>query len=170
MTTDPIVMRPVRTRGTSVLAPEFFQIAYVTTDLDEAQRVMKARYGIAEFTIIENDLPDGRGAVRIAVAWVGDVMVELIQAKGDVAFYTSTLPAEGFAIRHHHYGYFIGSDAEWDRLHQQFERDGWPIVFSSVAPDFLRVSYVEAPELGHYLEYIQPTEAGKTFFANVAAS
>jgi hypothetical protein len=153
-----------------VLAPEFFQIAYVTTDLDEAMRVMKARYAIADFTMLENDLPDGSGTIRIAVAWVGGVMLELIHAKAEGTIYTAILPAQGFAIRHHHYGYFIGSDPEWDRLHDQFRRDGWSIVFAGEVPDLLRVTYVEAPELGHYLEYIQPTEAGKAFFANVAAS
>ena len=47
---------------------------------------------------------------------------------------------------------------------------GWPIAHQTLGGDFIDAYYVEAPELGHYLEYVRPLQAGIDFYAAVPAN
>lgn len=156
-----------RPMGTA-LAAEFFQIAYVTTDIEKACEVFGQRYGTHHFTPIDTQLPQG-GALKIRVAWHGNMMIELIEANGEGAqLYRSFLPADGFAIRHHHFGFLVADDAQWDALHATCKTQRIPIEVAGTFGDSLRFFYVKAPELGHYLEYVQLYEGGRAFFGSIA--
>ena len=167
---DFIVPRPASQAFGTALCAEFFQIAYVTNDIERACEVFASNYSIASFTPLEQDTPGG-GLLKMRLAWAGGVMIELIEARGAGAeLYNGVLPAEGFAIRHHHVGYLVADDREWQALQNTLEEKGMPIEFGSNLDGVLRFIYVRSPELGHYLEYVQLYEAGKGIMQGVAAN
>jgi len=148
------------------LAFELFQTAYVTSDLKHATQLLGDRYGIGQWTIF-----DPGGGMQIGLAWVHGHQIEIIQAVGTgIALYTDWLPqTDDFAIRLHHFGYYIHDDAEWVAMEQMLEREGRPIIFGGDG-GFMQFAYVDAPELGHYLEYVYPSAEGKAFFESVASN
>jgi hypothetical protein len=156
--------------GEGLLKAEHFQIAYVTSDAARACQVFRDRYGVKEFGPLDAATPDG-GQIHIELAWVGGVMFEIIQASGPgTDFYNDRLPTDGFAVRHHHFGYLTHDEAEWDALQEEIRRGGWTVAMRGRMEGFMRYCYVEAPELGHYLEYFLLDPAGVAFFENVPAS
>jgi len=164
-----IVGRPVAkfSPGQGLLRNDCFQMAYATSDLDRACQVFADRFGITKFRRLEGPLAAG-GHIRIELAWVGGTMYELLRAEGPGSdFFMNLLPSKGFAIRHHHLGFFIENLADWAALEAEIERGGWPICSKSHNVGFLRACIIEAPELGHYLEYILPEPAGVAFFEGV---
>ena len=156
--------------GTGLLRNDHFQMAYVTNDLDRASDVFRNRYGIKEFRGLAGKLPTG-GDFSIALAWAGGIMFELMHMQGPgTAFYNDRLPADGFAIRHHHLGYFIPDETAWKALEHEIERDGWKVALKVDTAGFLRAWYVETPELDHYLEYMYLEAGGIEFFNTVPSS
>jgi hypothetical protein len=162
---------PERTaQRNQILRNDHFQVAYVTNDLARACRTLSDRYGIKGFRDDGGQLPAG-GQMNLALAWAGGIMFELIEASGPgAALYNERLPAEGFAIRHHHLGYLVRNEEAWNALEQEIDRDGWTVALKDSAVGFYRAIYVDAPELGHYLEYILPEPGGIAFFESVPVS
>lgn len=163
--------RPLATLSPPTLLAglEHFQCAYVTNDLDRACDVLSRQFGLGRFDFIEGDLADG-GTIRVAFAWAGGTMYEIIDADGAAAsFYTKRLP-DDFAIRFHHLGFLLPDVEAWEAMRRTFAEQGRPVVFETLNPGFMDAIYVEAPELGHYLEYILPAEQGMAFFGAVPAS
>ena len=166
------VKRPAVTLnpGNGLFRNDHFQVAYATNNIERACRVLGERYGIKEYRSLEGQLPAG-GHVHIELAWAGGTMYELVQGSGPgTEFYRSVLPMNGFAIRHHHLGYFIHDQAAWDALQNEIERGGLKVVFENKVEGFINACYIEAPELGHYLEYLFPEPAGIAFFDSVPCS
>jgi hypothetical protein len=162
----PVLLNP----GSGVLRNDHFQMAYVTNDIERACDVFRQRYGIKAFQTMGGATPAG-GEIRVELAWAGGTMYELVHASGPgTDFYNNRLPAEGFAIRHHHLGFFVQDQEGWDALLQEIERDRWPVAYAMDMEDFIFVRYIEAPELGHYLEYMYPAPAAVEFFENVPRS
>jgi hypothetical protein len=146
---------------------EQIQSAYVTNDIDRARDVLRARYGLASFHDLTAHLPEG-GDIEVSLAWAGRTLYELISARGPgTEFYTNNLPKTRFAIRHHHLGFLVPDEKAWDTLERQIARDAWRIVFQRDAPQFMRACYIEAPELGHYLEYLLLRPAAVALFESV---
>lgn len=150
-----------------LLRTEHFQMAYATNDIDRACDIFKDRYGIKAFRRLEGRLPAG-GDIRVELAWVGTIMYELITASGPGSdLYVGRLPGDGFAIRHHHLGFLIHDVAEWNALMREIERGKWIMPSRSSNPGFMQSCFVDAPELGHYFEYLFPEPAGLAFFEDV---
>ena len=153
--------------GAGLLRRHHFQVAYVTNDLDSACKVFGPHYGIERFSFLEGPMAAG-GEIRVAFAWAGGTMYEIIDAKGPgTGFYTSSLPSAAFAIRFHHLGFLIHCQDDWLALEQEVEQRGMSIVFESRTPGFMDAIYIEAPEFEHYLEYILPHPSGVAFFEAV---
>ncbi len=169
---ESTVVRPEMSNapGKGVLRSDHFQIAYVTNDLEQAAAVFSERYGIAAFYGMEAEHPEG-GSIKIKLAWAGGVMFELIEAKGPgTQFYTSRLPEDRFAIRHHHLGFLVNSMADWTALIDELAQKNMPIVFEGHTEGFMRFCYAYAAEVDHYLEYFLLEQAGIAFFQSVPAS
>lgn len=151
---------PVYDPGRSLLMNEHYQIAYVTNDIQKAVSVFRNRFGISDFRTSDNDLPDG-GTVSIRAVWIGNMMYELCSGTGPgMELYTDWAPANGdFVLRFHHFGYLVESDADWLALEEEIGRGAWKVRTKSDIPGFFRGCYVEVPELGHFLEFVQPREA-----------
>lgn len=158
---------PLIAHHSGLLRKDQFQVAYVTNDIDRACKILGERYGIAKYDYIRGDMPQG-GKIAVALAWAGGTNYEIIEAYGDeAAFYNERLPAEGFAIRFHHLGFLVHDRSAWHALEREFEEGGWPIVSRQEGNGLMDAYYVEAPELGHYLEYIYPLPVGLEFLKNV---
>ncbi|MCJ8158556.1 VOC family protein [Sphingomonas sp. LaA6.9] len=146
-----------------LLRADQFQIAYATNDIDAACAIFRNRFGIDAFRRLEGPLPAG-GRIRVELAWVGTVMYELLTASGPgSALYMDRVPDNGFAIRHHHLGLLIHDAAQWAALAREAERVGTPLLNLRHNEGFMRTCFVDAPTLGHYLEYIFPEPAGLEF-------
>lgn len=151
-----------------VLCAEHFQMAYATNDIEQACDVFAKRLGIREFRRLEGPLAAG-GHIRIELGWVGTLMYELMTASGPGSeIYVGGLPpGDGFKLRHHHLGYLIQDQAQWDALMARAGRDGFAVPYANNNPGFLRACFIEVPVLGHYLEYVFPEKAGLDFFNGV---
>ena len=150
-----------------LLRAEQFQMAYATNDIDRARTLFAERYGIAAFRSLEGALPAG-GRIRVELAWVGSIMYELLTAEGPGSeIFMVRLPREDFAIRHHHLGFLIHDEHEWHALHTGIRSTGRTLLSQSSTPGFMQSCFVDAPELGHYLEYLFPEPAGLAFFESV---
>jgi hypothetical protein len=161
---------PMFAPGRGLLRSDHFEIAYATNDLPRAKAIFAERYGITRFTPLEGPLPQG-GHIQIELAWAGGVMYELLTASGPGSeVYVEKLPAHGFAIQHHHFGYLVHDADEWQALEQEIERAGWTLRVNANIEGFMRQIFVEAPELGHLLEYLWPEPAGLAFFDSVPSN
>jgi len=154
--------------GHGLALAEHFQMAYATNDIDQACAFFSQRLGIREFRRLEGQMPAG-GHIRVELAWVGALMYELITASGPGSdVYVGRLPKDGgLVIKHHHLGYLIHDQTQWDALLEGAARDGFIVPYANETPGFLKACFVDVPQLGHYLEYIFPEPAGLDFFANV---
>jgi hypothetical protein len=153
------------TAGNGLYADRHFQNAYTTRDIDAAARMFAERHGIASFHFIR-DIPLGPDAtIHIALAWAGDVMIELIQPNGSGDnLYSTTLPPDGQLIRFHHLGHLVADDAGWERICTAADHSGLPIALKGCNYG-LNYLYLDAKaELGHYLEYVYLTGDSLHFF------
>lgn len=148
---------PVFDPAKGLLHNDHFQLGYITNDIERAADVFRQRFGVARFRANDDTMTNG-ATIRVRSVWIGRMMFELFSGAGpDMAFYTDSAPPSGdFVLRFHHFGYLVPDDASWDALESQLAEGDWPVRKRSDIPDYLRVCMVEAPELGHFLEFIQP--------------
>ena len=154
--------------SSGLLGAEHFQIAWATNDIGAAQNIFAQRYGVKNWTKLAGQIPAG-GHIHVELAWVGGVMVELMTASGQgSAIYMSRLPTEeGFQLKLHHFGFMLGSDAEWDTLMMEVAAKGHIMPHVSQNNGFMKSCFIDAPDLGHYLEYVCPEPLGRDFFETV---
>lgn len=150
----------------------FFQIAYVATDIDQAVEVFARDYGIPSFAVsrdVQIDTRGGKATLHFALAYVGGQQIELIQpAAGADRPYREALPTEGFAIRLHHLGHLVTREEEWNQIKTAIAVRGLDTPVAGVFGDLMHYLYADTRnELGHYLEYMYQTEAGRDMFAHV---
>jgi hypothetical protein len=141
---------------------QHIQVAYVTNDLDAAMALLKKDYGTPGFFEMSNiqpgEDPAGRPHLKIALANVGGVEIELIEPIGDTApLYKDFLPeGDALAIRFHHVCNRIDGPLEnWEAHIASLDFDKHPIVFQGELGDMLRYIYTdETDALGHYVEHL----------------
>ena len=148
--------------ASGLLRAEHFQMAYVTNDLDRACDLFGAQLGIRAWASLG-------GQARFA--WVGTLMYEIICASGPGSdIYMDRLPqTDGFALKHHHLGFLIQNQQQWDGVLANAAQHGWAVPYKGVNP-LVEVCFVDVPDLGHYLEYLYATPVGLDFFASVPRS
>ncbi len=150
-----------------------YQICYVTLDLDAGMRRITALHGIERFRI-KRDVRGLPGMPEMAMhqahVFIGAMQIELIQpAGGDDSLYRDFCAADGRAIRHHHFGMWIDSAAEYGALRPALERHHIPVVFEAVIPNVGGAIYADTrASLGHYLEYVHlNAEVKRSYYAEV---
>lgn len=139
-----------------MLIGRHYQNAYVTHDLDKARDVLRKRAVIRLETEYEGKIPiqtaSGETYMdnRLALLWIGDLQVELIQpVGGEVGFYRDALPRSGILAFHH----IAMRVPDWDGFRAGLDNQPYPLVFEGEAGS-LKFLYLDArAELGHYLEY-----------------
>ena len=158
--------------GNGVYLSRFFQIAYVTRDLDRAVDMYQRRFGIRSFYFQRGNRLDEHTTTDFALAWLGDVMVELIQPFGmGNSFYEVMLGPDEIGMRLHHLGHLVSDRDEWNRLQDRFKHEGYAIPLQGSIEGFLSYLYVDArAQTGHFLEYILCEPAGHAYFEAVPRS
>ena len=155
---------PVYAPGAGLLRNDHFQMAYATTDIDRACALFEQRYGIKEWRRLEGPLAAG-GQIRIELGWAGGTMYELVWAEGPGSeVFSAGLPTEGFAVKHHHLGFYVPTAEAFEAIKAEVAAQGLKILHITDVPGFMQAIIVDTPELGHYLEYLFPAEAGVAFF------
>jgi hypothetical protein len=144
----------------------FFQLGYVTRNLDAAMADFRRRFGPAEFQIIQGT-PQHPHTRRIALTWIGETMTELIEPDPAVqSLYVDALPpAANGEIRFHHIGCLT---RDYDETMRRIRADGYatPLVVSY--GEVLDCVYADTrAQLGHYLEYIRLGEEGRKWFESI---
>ena len=148
---------PVFDPAKGLLHNDHFQLGYITNDVERAAELFRVRFGVTAFRASDDAMPNG-ASMRVRSVWIGRMMFELFSGWGpDMEFYTDPAPPDGdFVLRFHHFGYCVPDDAAWEALERQLSAGGWTVRRRSDIPGYLRVCMVDAPELGHFLEFIQP--------------
>lgn len=144
----------------------FFQHAYVTNDMARAKQQFADRWGVQSFLEFESqlDLATPRGTedaqLRIALAFVGDLQIELIEPQGGsgAAIYSQALPSSGYKVVWHHFGYRLPRHPEaWQEFRSSVGGPKYPIAIEGhLRSEYgeLRFAYLDTfAELGHYSEY-----------------
>ena len=140
----------------------YSQTAYVTNDMQQALAVFRDHYDVTSFYVFANDAPgmvqsDG-AQLKIALAVVGGVEIELIEPQGHTApMFSAPLPSDGsFAIRFHHIAYRIEGDLSDFEAHMaSIDSEKHPVIWSGSLGDVMRFAYTdERALLGHYVEHV----------------
>ena len=153
--------------GTSSLLAQFFQHAYVTNDMQRAKAQFADRWGVRSFlefdSALELQTPRGNESaqLRIALAFVGDLQIELIEPLGGAGaqIYRQVLPPNGYKVTWHHFAYRLpqGVDA-WRMFRSRVGTADYPLAIEGhVSSEYGAVRFVYLDtysELGHYSEYI----------------
>jgi Glyoxalase/Bleomycin resistance protein/Dioxygenase superfamily len=140
----------------------YSQTAYVTNDMEKALAVFRDQYDVPSFYVFANDAPgmvqsDG-AQLKIALAVVGGVEIELIEPQADTApLFSALLPDDGsFAIRFHHVAYRIEGDLSDFEAHMaSIDPEKHPVIWFGSLGDVMRFAYTdERAVLGHYVEHV----------------
>lgn len=142
----------------------FYQMGFVTADLEAAQTRLAERFGVTRFRV-KND-PDRLSAAH---AYAGDVMLEILQP-GPLApaLFQDLVPSQG-AVRLHHHGFAVRSPADWDMIVTVVTAQGWATPHKGeVMNGDLRFLYVDTrADLGCYSEYVLRTGAALSLYDDV---
>ena len=134
------------------------QVAYVTSDITRAQAVFAEDYGVAHFFGFDGQAGgEGGPAMKIALANVGGLEIELIEPGAGAALYADVLPSDGrFAMVLHHLAIRVTGDLDaWTRHRAGLDETRHPVVLEGGLEDELRYVYTdERARLGHYLEHV----------------
>jgi hypothetical protein len=162
-------------RAGALLAGDFIQMAYVTSDLEAAIALFAKHHDVASFLRLPNyqlAIGDGREAwVDIALAYAGGVQIEIIRPlSGDDRVYRQALsPDQTFQLRYHHEAHRAASLDQLGRLKARAAARGMPIPID--ASDSLGAHYFYADcraTIGHHVEYIYyPDELWSQLQANI---
>jgi hypothetical protein len=151
----------------------FLQVAYVTTDVEQAIEHFRSRHGVAQWLrlcpIEIETAPSAKATLNIALAYVGPVQIELIQPLGGHdAVYRKVLPAEGFAIRQHHFAQLIDSEESYELQRRELSLQNVPIALEGQSPGVARYFYSDHRDtLGHYIEHIWYSPSGLAGLAHI---
>lgn len=139
------------------LFDSFFQVGYVTTDIEKALEYYRTKFGAENFWIFDTSIarPDDPFPNKIALGWIGDTMVELIEpsAGKDDPLYGDAMPDDGTAF--HHTGYLVHDEVRWKEVLAMLEAAGIPTIRGGQVGDTLEFVYADArAQVGHYLEFV----------------
>lgn len=136
------------------------QIAYVTTDLDEALRRIDDAYELERYYFIDTQANPGhpnQPPLKIALVRTAQTELEIIQPLGPGAeVWASPLPTDGsFAMVFHHFATTVhGTMEDFERYRASWDNDKHPIVVDGWSGDNARWFYTdERATLGHFIEH-----------------
>ncbi|MBI2502987.1 MAG: VOC family protein [Candidatus Latescibacteria bacterium] len=157
-----------------LLAPAFFQVAWVVRDIATAERFFIDTTGIKKFFHFENmRAADVEGTYRgkpgdwvchLYFAYAGDTQIELIQHVSGTSIFNEFLNQHGDAVQH--VGYCV-DDADWDAAAHRLESAGYPLV-QGLRTQLGRAGYFDTRRaVGVATEIVSVNEAGREFFRNL---
>jgi catechol 2,3-dioxygenase-like lactoylglutathione lyase family enzyme len=158
------------------LAPHFFQVAYVVPDLERAEQRFRATMGVPHFERLAGvTLGDGcrhRGrpadaTLHLALGFLGDVQVELIEPVRGASIYSEFLDAGRSGL--HHVAYLVPDVAAATAT---LEAAGLPCVADGVLAGDMRVEFAYfdgTADAASYIEILGFDDAAHAFMAEIKA-
>lgn len=150
----------------------FFQVCYVTLDIDAGMRHLRALHGIDRFRVRRDvhGLP-GMPSMTLhqAHVFLGEVQLELIQPAGGCdAIYRDGCVADS-TLRLHHFGHWVDDPAEYASLPGRCAAFGIGIAMTIAVPEIGGAIYADFRHtLGHYVEYVHlAPPARAAYYADV---
>lgn len=162
--------------ATAGLSRNLIQFAYVTNDFDRALREFAAHHGVPKFFELRDfDVETAPGRVaklHVGLAWAGGVQIEIIQPLGgaDEVYHTAFDGTDGgFVLRFHHVAHMLETEADFDAVATEYERQRTAIVLrGSANGGMTRYFYADCrATLGHFVEYIWYAPEARGFFAMI---
>jgi hypothetical protein len=154
-----------------VLFKRHFQVAYVVDDAAEAAAILGKRFGVSKWDLLDMVATHGPGSAArvIGNAWVGDMMIEVIEPQPGVAsIYSDWKKDSGTAFRFHHLGFLIDCADEFAAAKRMLADSGFPIVVDGSFGEVLDYAYADTTaEQGHYSEMIHLKSEGTNFFGRI---
>ncbi|MBV9840534.1 MAG: VOC family protein [Sphingomonadaceae bacterium] len=144
----------------------FYQLAYVTPDIDAAQRLFAETHGIPRFLEMRDaryPTRDGREAhCHLALAYRGAIEIEIIQPiDGDIDFYRAFLPSPPTLVRFHHVCRLFDSRDALEAEVERLTREGRALPINA-GSSIARYFYCDRrADLGHFIEGIHFEEEGQ---------
>ncbi|WP_397589376.1 VOC family protein [Sphingorhabdus sp.] len=156
----------------TVLFQRHFQTCYLVDDVKQAMARFGENYGITKWHVMDmlEMMGEGAPARFIALAWAGDMMIELIEPDEAVpSIYQEWQRDRGLESRFHHLGFLVYSEEEFSGIKQQLVEQGFPIVAEAELGNVLKAAYMDTTKaLGHFYELIYlPDGESSQFFADV---
>lgn len=146
----------------NLLSGTFHQIAYVTSDFEQALALLRARHGIGRFLELRDtrypaDRAGGEAHCHIALGRTGGLEIELIEPlSGLVDLYRAPLARDGL-LHFHHVAQRFDTLADLEATRRAARAEGFPMPIEGES-NGMTYFYVDARDtLGHYVEYIYGT-------------
>ena len=146
-----------------------FQNAYITNDIDGALKTYRDEFGVAKFLEMEIDTKEKTHMgimpmkARVALAWVGEHQIELIEPSVNPAGLYPELPLPAGAPRFHHIGVQV---PDWDGLKAQLTERNHLVVLEGEIDGAKYLFTDQRQTLGHFIEYVyMPAEVEQRFNA-----
>ena len=147
------------------LLGRFFQLGYISRDLDGAIARFAERWSPVEFQVVpgQEQYPHTR---RIALGYLGPVMIEIIEPDPEVpSIYVDSIPENDEDVRFHHTGHLV---EDYAATLQRLQAAGYDVPFTLTYGTAMDCCYADVRhELGHYVEYVRLGEEGKAWFSSV---
>jgi hypothetical protein len=154
-----------------VLFKRHFQVAYVVDNAEAAIATLVKRYGVARWDMLDMiQIQGAASAARyIGNAWVGDMMIEVIEPNPAInSIYSNWQLDSGNTLRFHHLGFLMDSAEQFAAAKLQLAANGSPIVVDESFGAVLDYAYADTTaELGHYYEMILLKPEGESFFGRI---
>lgn len=148
------------------------QVAYVTTNLDEALRRIDEAFELERYYFIDtaaNPTHPDQPPLRIALVRTAGTEFEVIEPLGPGAeVWSDPLPKDGsFALMFHHIATTVqGSLEDFDRYRASWDTTVHPVVVDGWAGDDARWFYTdERATLGHFIEHCWFSEGLTAYMA-----
>lgn len=139
----------------------YYQNGYITHDLDMAMDLASRQFGLADYVtfdptscVVRTPNGDERYDARVAMAWSGDLQVELIQPLGDtIEFYRDVLPQDtsDFRPRFHHVAV---RRPDLELMRREIAALGLSIPLDGTVPGMTFIYVDTRSWLGHFLELV----------------
>lgn len=137
----------------------FYQLGYVTRNLDKGIAHLQRRMG-AQLIDIIRELRDEAGSAvalqNVAHLALPGVEIEVMEPRIDwPSIYLEALPASDDDVGFHHLGFIVPDSAAWDRAVESLDAQDTPIVMQGGTAQ-VRFAYIDTrKQMGHYSEIAQ---------------
>lgn len=150
----------------------FFQLGFVTHDIDAGAETIKKLYGIPELQIgRDGKTSSSLGDIIVdgALAYIGNVQIELLAPKGGPdAVYRDMVAPEPGSVHLHHCGHLVRTKENWQEMLDAVAESGFATPIRGCYEDMVRYLYVDTRSMfGHYTEFLYFDKEGANIFDTV---
>jgi methylmalonyl-CoA/ethylmalonyl-CoA epimerase len=159
----------------SYVANGLHQVAFVVRDLEAAQKFFNDKMGIPRFCVLENfseqiteKMFRGRSAeqtFKLAMAYWGNVQVELIQHVSGETCYQEFLDRRGEGL--HHLGFFRYERDQYEKAAEELARSGYAQLMSGRLGESRYAYFDTEAAIGSVMEIIYLDPDGRELMKRI---